>query len=129
MYGQFVCEMPEEISKDLSWKWLVQSDLKVQTEATICAAQEQALRRNFTKNKIDKTSENPLCRMCGERGETVQHIICECKKLTQREYKRRHDTVEKNWSVGNCARGITLKEKRSGKSIALKELWKMMTLN
>ena len=129
MYGQFVCEMPEEISKDLSWKWLVQSDLKVQTEATICAAQEQALRRNYTKNKIDKTSENPLRRMCGEREETVQHIICECKKLAQRQYKRRHDTVEKNWSIGNCARSITLKEKRSGKSIALKELWKMMILN
>ena len=31
MYGQFVREMPEEIDKDLSWKWLVQSDLKVQT--------------------------------------------------------------------------------------------------
>ena len=75
MYGQFVCEMPEEIDKDLSWKWLVHSDLKVQTEATICAAQEQALRTNYTMNKIDKISENPLCRMCGERGETVQYII------------------------------------------------------
>ena len=42
MYGQFVREMPEEIDQDLSWKWLVQNDLKVQTEATICAAQEQA---------------------------------------------------------------------------------------
>ena len=29
MYGQFVHEIPEEIDKDLSWKWLVQSDLKV----------------------------------------------------------------------------------------------------
>ena len=61
MYGQFAREMPEEIDKDLSWQWLVQSDLKVQTEATICAAQEQALRTNYIKNKIDKTSENPLC--------------------------------------------------------------------
>ena len=42
MYGQFVREMPEQIEKDLPWKRLVQSDLKVQTEATICAAQEQA---------------------------------------------------------------------------------------
>ena len=55
--------MPEEIDKDLSWKWLVQSDLKVQTEATICAAQEQTLRINYKKNKIDKTSENLLCRI------------------------------------------------------------------
>ena len=93
--------MAEEIDKELSWKWLVQSDLKVQTEATICAAQEQALRTNYTKNKIDKTSDNPLCRMCGEKMETVQHIICECKKLAQREYKRRHDTVAKlvHWKL------------------------------
>ena len=76
--------MPEEIDQDLSWKWLVQSDLKVQTLATICAAQEQALRTNYTKNKIEKTSENPFCRMCCERAETVQHIICERKKLAQR---------------------------------------------
>ena len=111
MYGQFVREMPEEIDEDLSWKWLVQSDLKVQTEATICAAQEQALGTNYTKNKIDKTLENPLCRMmCGERGETQQHIICECKKLAKREYKRRHNTVAK-LVIGNCARSITLKER------------------
>ena len=36
-------EMPEEIDKDLFRKWFVQSDLKVQTEATIYAAQGQAL--------------------------------------------------------------------------------------
>ena len=72
----------------------MQSDLKVQTEAATCAGQEQASRTNYTKNKTDKTSENQLCRMCGERGETVQHI-CECKKLAQREYKRRHVTVAK----------------------------------
>ena len=35
MYGQFVCEIPKEIDKDLSWKWLLQSDLKVQTEGQI----------------------------------------------------------------------------------------------
>ena len=58
--------MPEEIDKDLSWKWLVQSDFKVQTKATICAAQDQALMTNYTKNNIDKTSENPLSRMCGK---------------------------------------------------------------
>ena len=86
-YKQFIHEMCEEIDNDLSWKWLVQSDLKVQTEAMICATQEQALRTNYTKNKIDKTSENALCRMCGERGQ--------CKILAQHEYKRRHDTVAK----------------------------------
>ena len=55
MYGRLAHEMPKEIDKDLCWKWLLQSDLKMQTEATICAAPEQALRTNHTKNKIDKT--------------------------------------------------------------------------
>ena len=106
----------------------MQSDLKVQTEATVCASQEQALTTNYTKNKIDRTSEYALCAMLGERGETVQYIIIECKKLVQGEYKRRHDTVVKSvhWK---CTISITLKEKRSGTSIALKELWKMMMLN
>ena len=101
MYEQFVCEMREEIDKYLSWKWLVQSDLKEQIEGTISAAQKQALMTNYTRNKIDKTSGNPLRKMCGERGETVQHIICECKKLAQLEYKRIQDTVAKlvHWKL------------------------------
>ena len=69
--------------------------MKIQTEATIFAAQEQALRTNYVKNRIDGTIDNPLCRMCGEKGETVQHIVCECKKLAQWEYKRRHDNIAK----------------------------------
>ena len=85
MYEQFAHEMPEETNEDLCWKWLVQSDLKVPTEATCCT--RTTIRANHTKNKFDKTSENLLCRMCGERGETVQHIIYECKKLAQHECK------------------------------------------
>ena len=93
----------------------MQSDFKVQIEATICAAQEQALRTNYTKNKIDKTSENPLRRMCGERGETVQHIICECKKLALcdlRRLKRRLDTVAKLVHWKSCVKhNLERKEK------------------
>ena len=42
IYGQFAREIPEEIDKELSLQWLVQSDFKIQTEATICTAQEKA---------------------------------------------------------------------------------------
>ena len=39
--------------------------------------------------------------MCGERGETVNHLVSECSKLAQREYKRRHDWVGRrvHWEV------------------------------
>ena len=33
------------------------------TEALLCAAQEQAIRTNYVKHYIDKTSESPLCRV------------------------------------------------------------------
>ena len=76
-------------------------DLKPETEALICAAQEQALRTNYIKHKIDHTREDDKCRMCGQKGETVWHITSECEKLAQREYKRRHDNVARiiHWEL------------------------------
>ena len=29
--------------------------------------------------------------MCGERDESITHLIAECKKLAQKEYKQRHN--------------------------------------
>ena len=45
--------------------------------------------------------ESPLCRLCGEKGESVNHIVCDCKKLAQREYKQRHENVAKvvHWKL------------------------------
>ena len=40
MYGQFSREMKNEVEIRRSWKWVVKSDLKIQTEALISAAQE-----------------------------------------------------------------------------------------
>ena len=31
--------------------------------------------------------------MCGETGKTISHIVSECSKLGQTEYKRRHDNI------------------------------------
>ena len=65
------------------------------------AAQEQAIRTNAIKAKIDKTQADSKCRLCGKVDETVRHIVCECPMLAQREYKRRHDWVGRkiHWEV------------------------------
>ena len=42
------------------------------------------------KHKIDKTA---LCRMCDKKSETISHIVSECGKLAQKEYKRIHNNV------------------------------------
>ena len=65
------------------------------------AAQEQAIRTNAIKAKIDKTQADSKCRLCGKVDETVRHIVCEYPMLAQREYKRRHDWVGRkiHWEV------------------------------
>ena len=57
----------------------------------IIAAQNNAIRTNHIKVGIDKTQQNSKCRLCGDRDETINHIISECSKLVQKEYKTRHD--------------------------------------
>ena len=95
MYGQFVREMPETIDEKETWYWLRKAELKVETKAMLCAAQELAIRTNCVKHKVYKIAQSPLCRMCDKKSETISHIVSECEKLAQKEYKRRHDNVAK----------------------------------
>ena len=67
------------------------SGIKKETENLILAAQEQAIRTNLIKAKIDKTQEDSRCRMGGEVNETIHHLISECSKMEQKEYKNRHE--------------------------------------
>ena len=54
------------------------------------AAQNNALRINHIQARIDKKHRNSQCRLCGDRGETINLIISECSKLPEIEYKTRH---------------------------------------
>ena len=101
MHGQFIRETMVKVDKEKTWQWLSRGDLKVGTEALLCAAQEQAIRTNYMNYHIDKTSESPLCRLCGKKGESVQHITSGCEKLAQKEYKSRHENVAKkvHWDI------------------------------
>ena len=87
MHRQFIREIPEKVDKDNTCQCLSKSDLKIGTEALLCAAQEQAIRSNYEKHHIDKTSENPLCRLSGGKGESVQYLVSGCEKLAQKEYR------------------------------------------
>ena len=41
--------------------------------------------RQITQKYTDKSVDSPSCRMCGETGKTISHIVSECSKLAQRE--------------------------------------------
>ena len=75
--------------------WLKKSYFKRETESLLIAAQNNAIRTNHIKARIDKTQQNSKCRLCGDRDETINHIISRCSKLTQREYKTGQDWIGK----------------------------------
>ena len=92
LHGKFVRET-EKVRSDETWGWIRKGYLKKETEGLIFAAREQALRTIWIKKNIDDQEVSEKCRMGEKRNESITHLITECKKLTQKEYKQRHDNV------------------------------------
>ena len=65
------------------------------------AAQNQSIRTNLVKAKIDKGQGDCSCRVCRKVDESIDHIASGCSKLAQKEYKRRHDNLGKivHWKL------------------------------
>ena len=80
-----------DISHDKTWTWLRKGNRKRETEYLQIATQNNAIRINHINTRIDKTQQNDKCRFGGDRDETINHIISEYSKLSQKEYKIRHD--------------------------------------
>ena len=101
LQGQFI-KATEEIRSKRSWDWLKKGSLKKETENTIVAAQDQALCTRNLRNVVYGENTQSVCRVCGAADETVAHIVSECSKLTQNEYKQvRHENVAKmlHWKL------------------------------
>ena len=92
LYGCFK-GLINTISHHKTWIWLRKGNFKRDTESLLIAAQNNAIRINHIKARIDKTQQNSKCGLCGDRDETINHIISECSKLALKEYKTRHDWV------------------------------------
>ena len=128
LHGKFFNQI-EEVAGEEKWLWLRDGSIKRETESLIMAAQEQVIRVNAMKAKIDKTQAESKCRLCGKVDETVRHIVCECPILAQREYKRRHDWVGRkiHWEV--CRKiGFDVNEKcykHEPEKVVENDSWKM----
>ena len=70
-------------------------------DSLIVAVQNQSIRANLVKAKIDKSQGDSLCRMCRKVDKSIDHIVSGCSKLAQKEYKRRHDNLGKivHWKL------------------------------
>ena len=54
------------------------------TKSLLTAAQNNAIRTNHIKARIDKMQQNSKCWLYGDRDETIHHVISECSKLAQK---------------------------------------------
>ena len=100
MYGRYK-RLINNISHQKTWTWLRKGNLKRETKSLLIAALDNAIRTNHIKARIDRTQQNNKCRLCRDRDETINHIIIECCKLAQKEYKARHEWVGKviHWEM------------------------------
>ena len=75
--------------------------MKRETESIIVVAQNQSIRTNLVKARIDKSQGNSLCRMCRKVDESIDHIVSGCSKLAQKECKRTRDRLGKivDWKL------------------------------
>ena len=71
--------LTSDISHEKTW------NRKRETESLQIAAQNNSIRINHIKARIDKTQQNCRWRLYGERDKTINHIISECCKLAQKE--------------------------------------------
>ena len=94
LYGRFK-RLINNISYQKTWTWQRKWNLKREAESLLITAQDNAIRTNHIKARIDKTQQSSKCKLFGDRDETINHIISECSKLAQNEYKAKHDWVGK----------------------------------
>ena len=75
----------KKVRSDQCWAWLQNGDLKRETESLIVAAQNQSIRTNLVKARIDKRQGDSLCRICRKVDESIDNIVIGCSKLLQTE--------------------------------------------
>ena len=79
MHGQLPRNLDEKlVDNEQSYRWLTSGDIKRETESTILAAQDQAISKNYFKNKILKEEIESKCRLSKQHEETIDHLTSGC---------------------------------------------------
>ena len=94
LYKRFK-QLINDLSHEKTWTGLRKGNFKRETESLQIAAQNNAIRTNLIKGGIYKAEPNSKYRLCGDRDETINHIISESIKWAKKKYKTSHDWVGK----------------------------------
>ena len=74
LYGQFFNQIEVVVGVE-KWLWLRYKIIKRETESLIMTAQEQAIKTNAMKVKIEKTQVEGKSRLRGKVDETVRRSV------------------------------------------------------
>ena len=74
LHGHYLRQTKEGRS-DQCWAWHQNGDLERETESLIVAAQNQSIRTNLVKVRIDESQGDSLCRMSKKVDESIDHIV------------------------------------------------------
>jgi hypothetical protein len=93
LHGKFFCQQAEipQVDIEQSHLWLRQAQIRPETKAAICAAQEQTMVTNHIRKEIFKQVDDPLCCLCSKENKTISHIVSGCKMLAGTKYTKRHN--------------------------------------
>ena len=104
-------------------KWVFD---KKETEGMLFAAQEQALRTNSIKAKIDKQPVSPKCKLYGTKEETVMHLVSVTAPSWHRNSTKEDMTMLPEEYLENCVRSMNWKVQKNGMSIHPLMPWRMI---
>ena len=93
LHGQFPSQIEAITTSACAYQWLRLSYLKLETEAMITAAQDQAIRTKAYNVNVLHSSNDSLCRWCHSSDETIFHVLSACPALAPTEYLERHNSV------------------------------------
>ena len=82
--------------RNLSWTWLRKEKPQREIESLLITAENNAIKTNYVKGKLDKTQQNSKSRLCRDKDEMINRIISERSKPALGKYKTQHDWV---WKV------------------------------
>ena len=74
--------------------------MKREIESLLVAAQNNAIKTNYVKAKIDNMQENNKCRLSSDRNETINHLIRECSLTRTKGMRELALIVGKGYSLG-----------------------------
>ena len=106
LYGHFKQQINDIFHKK-TWTWPRKRNLKGETESLLIGVQNNAIRTNYDKARIDKMQQNSRCRLCGDRDETINYIISTCISWCKKSIRLGINSWGR-WSTGNSARSLNL---------------------